>query len=210
MLYPKITITIIMFLLMTVLTGCSLMHPAAVTDPAKYSLSYSPSQAIPNKQARFSLLVYPTQVSPSLQSNHMLYMKKTYRMDSFSKNEWVAPPAKMFTSLIAKALQDSGHFHAVIVAPFTGNIDLRLYTYLYQLRQEFLQKPSVVRVSLAAQLVNAHTGTVIATQQFLAVEPAPSESPYGGVIAANRAVNKLLTQLAGFCIVNSNSNAKTT
>lgn len=196
------SVYVILILLITQLSGCSLMHPAPSIEPAVYNLNYffshisTPSRSV--KHAQRTLLVMPTQVSPALNDKEMIYITKQHRISHFSKNEWVAPPAKMLTALITKALQDNGYFYAVITAPFTGSIDLRLYTHLYQLQQVFLQKPSVVHLSLAAQLVNAHTGKVIATKQFQLVEPAPQDNPYGGVLAANNAVHKLLRQLVDF------------
>ena len=42
------------------------------------------------------------------------------------------------------------------------------------------------------------TRRVLAWQEFEAIEPADSEDAYGGVLAANRAVQKVVDQLAGF------------
>jgi cholesterol transport system auxiliary component len=40
---------------------------------------------------------------------------------------------------------------------------------------------------------------VVATREFEAVAAAPSEDPYGGVVAANQAVRSVLASLAEFC-----------
>jgi cholesterol transport system auxiliary component len=40
---------------------------------------------------------------------------------------------------------------------------------------------------------------VIAAREFEAVAAAPSEDPYGGVVAANQAVRTVLASLAEFC-----------
>jgi cholesterol transport system auxiliary component len=47
-------------------------------------------------------------------------------------------------------------------------------------------------------LVDHRSLRVLATQTFEAYENAPSDSPYGGVIAANRALKQLLGQIANF------------
>ena len=39
---------------------------------------------------------------------------------------------------------------------------------------------------------------MLAWQEFEALEPASSEDTYGGVLAANRAVQNVVGQLAGF------------
>jgi cholesterol transport system auxiliary component len=42
---------------------------------------------------------------------------------------------------------------------------------------------------------------VLASAEFDETEAAPSDDPYGGVLAANRALGRLLERLAAFCAV---------
>jgi cholesterol transport system auxiliary component len=44
---------------------------------------------------------------------------------------------------------------------------------------------------------------VVASAAFEAVEGAPSDDPYGGVIAANRAVDRVLDEVAVWCSENA-------
>ncbi len=46
---------------------------------------------------------------------------------------------------------------------------------------------------------------VLAVQEFGATESATSENAYGGVIAANRALERVLTQVTHFCAAASGS-----
>ena len=62
-----------------------------------------------------------------------------------------------------------------------------------------LTRPSRVAFTLRATLVDDKTRRVLAVRQFDATEPAPGEDAYGGVVAANRAVQKVLEDLALFC-----------
>ena len=57
-----------------------------------------------------------------------------------------------------------------------------------------------MHVTLRAQLVDLGTQRVVASRLFDIREAAPSEDAYGGVLAANRAVPRLLEELVAFCI----------
>ena len=56
-----------------------------------------------------------------------------------------------------------------------------------------------MRFTLRAYLVDDKTRRVLAWREFDAAVPAASEDPYGGVVAANRAVQTVLEELAAFC-----------
>jgi cholesterol transport system auxiliary component len=71
------------------------------------------------------------------------------------------------------------------------------------LQHDFGTKPSSVRFTLHAYLVETKSRRVLAWQQFDAVVPSESEDPYGGVLAANRAVQTVLESLATFCTESS-------
>jgi cholesterol transport system auxiliary component len=56
-----------------------------------------------------------------------------------------------------------------------------------------------VRFTLRAYVVDNTTRRVLAWRVFDESVTAASDDPYGGVVAANRAVQSVLGQLAGFC-----------
>ena len=56
-----------------------------------------------------------------------------------------------------------------------------------------------VRFPLRAPLVDDKTRRVLAWREFDATVPAASDDPYGGVVAANQAVQTVLKDLAAFC-----------
>jgi cholesterol transport system auxiliary component len=58
-----------------------------------------------------------------------------------------------------------------------------------------------VRFTLRAQLIDVDARRVLASAEFDETEAAPSDDPYGGVLAANRALGRLLERLAAFCAV---------
>jgi cholesterol transport system auxiliary component len=111
----------------------------------------------------------------------------------------VDTPAQMLAPLIVSALDRSGAFRAVLLAPTTATGELRLDTELIRLQHEFGASPSQVRLTLRAVVIETSARRVLAWREFDAVVPAGSDDPYGGVVAANRAVATVLADLAAFC-----------
>jgi len=68
-----------------------------------------------------------------------------------------------------------------------------------RLQQDFRAQPSRIELALHAQLVDLRDGRVLAARDFELTENASSDDPYGGVTAANRALARLLGELASFC-----------
>jgi len=104
----------------------------------------------------------------------------------------------MLQPLLVQSLEGSGAFQAVVAGPSPVAADLRLETEVLALHQEFLSTPSVARVALRAQAVDPTSRRVVATETFEATEPADSADPYGGVVATNRALGRVLADLTAF------------
>jgi cholesterol transport system auxiliary component len=83
--------------------------------------------------------------------------------------------------------------------PSAATGDLRLDTEIMRLQQGFGSRPSRVRFTLRAYLVDNRTRRALAWREFDESVAAASEDPYGGVVAANRAVQAALEHLARFC-----------
>jgi cholesterol transport system auxiliary component len=126
-------------------------------------------------------------------------VKKAHELRHYARADWVEPPARMVGPLLVRALERTGRFQAVVAAPGGVAAGLRLDTEIVRLQQEFTEKPSRVRFTLRAQLADVAAGRVLGTRELEAVEPAPSDDAYGGVLAANRAVRRVLEEAAGWC-----------
>ena len=105
----------------------------------------------------------------------------------------------MLAPLLVAAIESTGAFRAVVLTPSAAAGDLRLDTEIVRLQHEFLTQPSRVRFTLRAHFVDDKTRRVLAWREFDTAVPAASEDPYGGVVAANRAVQTVLENLAVFC-----------
>lgn len=135
---------------------------------------------------------------PGFETPRMVYVKRLYELEYFALNQWADPPARMLASLMVQALGRTGSWRAVVPVPGSIRGDFRLDSYGFILQQEFMQDPSLVRVTLRAQLVEVKESRVVGTRAFEAVEKAQSDDAYGGVVAANRAIAALLDDLASW------------
>lgn len=127
------------------------------------------------------------------------YTERPYEIRYYALNQWVDPPPAMLWPLLVRALENSGHFASVVTPASAASVDLRLNTEILALRQEFNGSTSRGRVVLRAQLTDLHSGRVLGTRVFDDAEPAPGNDPYGGVVAINRALARVLPELVRFC-----------
>lgn len=180
------------------LTGC--FSPVSLPQKNLYTLAANTKSQVAKYHSTKTLLVMATQATDELSTQKIAYVNKPYQLAYFTKNSWIAEPADQLTAIITNTLQQTHYFKAVVTTPFVGVTDLKLNTYLYQLQQNFLVNPSVEQFKLSAQLVNAATGKLIAEKTFQYAIQAPSNNPYGGVVAANKAVQQMLQGLVNFVL----------
>ncbi len=151
------------------------------------------------QEAAPTLVVSSPRATAAFDSRRIIYVHQPHRLEYFAHSEWVDTPARMLSPLVVEALEKSGAFRDVVPAQSSASGDLRLDTEVLQLQQEFESRPSRVRFSLRAHLVEVATRRVIAARNFEEAATAPSDDPYGGVVAANQAVRTVLENLAAFC-----------
>lgn len=185
-------------LICMMLGGC--FSPVSLPQQNLYTLNPAVKIMASKQHSSKTLLVMSTQASDELSTQKMAYVNKPYQLAYFAKNSWIAEPADQLSALITSTLQQTHYFKAVVTTPFVGVTDLKLNTYLYTLQQNFLFNPSREQFKLSAQLVNAATGKLIAEKTFQYAIPAGSNNPYGGVVAANRAIQQMLQGLVSFVI----------
>jgi cholesterol transport system auxiliary component len=184
--------------------ACSTLRPGAPQHPTFYALEGTRAAApaaVPTLAPATAptLIINPPHAAAGFDSARIIYVRETHKLEYFAHSEWVDPPARMLAPLIVAALENSGAFRAVVLTPSAAAGDLRLDTELIRLQHEFLTQPSRVRFTLRAYLVDDRTRQVLAWRELDAAVPAASEDPYGGVVAANRAVQTVLADLAAFC-----------
>lgn len=183
------------------LGGCGSLQPVKSESPSTYALDARFDAPVAQPGGALTLVVAKPRESAGFDSARMVYVKKPHELEYFSRNQWVDSPGKMLAPVLLRALEAGGAFRAVTQAPAPVNGDLRLETDIVRLQQEFLEAPSRVRFTLRAQLIDVSGKRVIATREFDVSETAPSDDPYGGVVAANRAVRRVFGEVAEFCAI---------
>lgn len=195
-------ITGLVSLLMVLATGCSVL-PGSPPEPAdQYTLEYTPdpdTTAVAADEATV-LVVSNPRAHGGYDSARIAYMQKAYGLRYYTRSRWAATPARMLAPLLAEAIQETGQFQALHRPPGTVAADVRLDTELIRFHQDFMVQPSAMRITLRAQLVDLKAGRVLATRLFDLTETTATEDAYGGVVAANLAVQQLLQELAQFCV----------
>jgi cholesterol transport system auxiliary component len=195
-------------LALVLLAGCGGLLPKPTPQPAFYALESRPPAAgtaarpageVPRPSAGPTLVINPPHAAPGFDSQRIIYVREAHKLEYFAHHEWVDTPARMLAPLILAEAQRSGAFHAVVLTPSAAAGDLRLDTEIVRLQQTFGGVPSQVRFTLRAYVVDNATRKVLASREFDQTVPAATDDPYGGVVAANRAVQGVLEQLARFC-----------
>lgn len=188
----------------TSITGCaSSILPKPVSPPITYSLATIAPQEVtlakPAPQKSPTLIVGSPRAAGGFNTSYIVYTRKLHEVAYFSQSQWVDTPSQMLMPMIADAIQKSGAFKAVLSTPTGALSQFRLDTELVQLQHSFLTNPSQVHLTLRAVLIDTATRNVVARNEFHAAVPTSTEDAYGGVIAAQKAVQTVLKDLASFC-----------
>lgn len=196
-------------LAMTLLGGCSALLPPPPPPDNLYLLEAGltqipPSASIPNTRTAapkrdLVLAVGMPRARAGFDTAQMIWVRHAHGLEVYSRNRWADTPARMLAPLLAQALERSGTFHAVVQSPSAVSAALRLDTEIIRLQQDFSVHPSRVQFTLNAQLIDIGTRRVIASAEFDETENTATEDAYGGVRAANLALERLLVRLAAFC-----------
>ena len=190
-------------LVLTLTAACSNLLPTPIAPPNFYTLDAplfkAPAASLSGRLP--SLSVTPPLAASGFDSQHIIYRRTAHQLDYFAHSEWVDTPARMLAPLIVAALERRGGFQAVVSTPSSAASELRLDSRILRLQHDFSVQPSRVRFTLRADLVDNATRQVIAGREFDATVVAASDDAYGGVVAANGAVQAVLAELADFCSV---------
>lgn len=180
------------------LAGCAPLGGSRAEAPSLFALEATFDAAPARDLHASTILIAEPVARPGYDSARMVYVTRAFELRFFARHEWVAPPAEMLAPLLAAALEGGGGFRAV-QSPSDVAPTFRLETEILALQQEFTESPSQVRLALRARLIDVAERRVVGSRDFEAVEAAPSDDPYGGVVAAHDAVTRALGDLAQWC-----------
>ena len=185
------------------LGGCAGLLPGQKQDPARTYLLAPAAPGAPGAipaHGKLTILVSHPEAAAGYGTFRMAYLERDYRIDYFGYSEWVDTPAALIRPLLVGALRASGGFQAVTDDGRSVDADLRLDLVLLEIHQDFQERPSRGTVALRAQLIDLEGRRVVDTRTFRGTEPAPTEDAYGGVVAVNRVLTRLLPDVARFAV----------
>ena len=181
------------------LCACGTLGPATTAPPARYALDQGVGAAPKApRQAAPTLIVSPPHAAAGYTSQRIVYSRSAHQLEYYAHSEWIDPPARMIAPLIVSALEASGNFRAVVLAPSVAAGELRLDSEIVRLQHDLSSQPSRVRLTLRAYLIDNATRSVLAQQEFDESVELAGAGPYAAVIAANRALQTVLQELAAF------------
>ncbi|MDO8703660.1 MAG: ABC-type transport auxiliary lipoprotein family protein [Sulfuricaulis sp.] len=187
------------------LAGCGGLQAPKVEKPNLYVLDARASARAVQIKRDLVLAVSMPRARSGFDTPQMVYLRQPQKLEYFAVNRWANAPARMLGPLLVQALEQTGGFRAVVQSPGTIPANIRLDTELIRLQQDFGARPSKVQLTLRAQLIDVADQRVLAVKLFDEVEDAVSDDAYGGSAAANRVLQRVLDQLADFCINESAS-----
>lgn len=179
------------------LAGCS---PIQTPINNQYQLTCYSHHKLAAHKTSVTLLVSKPAAMTGYQTEQMLYVAKPYQLAAFAHNAWVSPPASMLYPLLLQSIQTSGYFAAVASGPYADKADYRLDTQLIEMQQNFLAKPSVLEFVIKVTLTRIDETRMVASRTFYQRVPCVSDTPYGGVMASNRATTQFTQAVTKFVI----------
>lgn len=185
--------------ILAALSACSSLTDARVD---RYQLTAFAQVHPSQMSAHASILVNQPTAMLGYDTDKMLYQTHPYQLFAFAHHRWLSPPAQMLLPLVTQSLKSSHYFSAVIASPAIVNTTYRLDIQLWSLEQNFLVKPSQEKLLMYATLVQVSDNRVMAEKTFSILVPCPTDTPYGGVMAANQATLALTRQLTNFVVHN--------
>lgn len=196
---PLRSLCLLLALSCSSLPGCGTLLESPAKVPIR-TFELTPRIEVASERAG-SLVLYvsPVRSNPVHATTQISYRKHSYEVSAFTQSEWAAEPARQLETWLIAALESSGAYRAVVSGASAPPADRRLDVEIITLLHEFDVAPSRVRISLRAQIIDSVSRSVLATERFEEVAPAPTEDAYGGVMAANRALERLLADIAAFC-----------
>ncbi len=194
--FPKCFGTLILGALL-LSAGCG---PVNKQITNQYTLTLKHTKAPQQRHMPYALLISKPEALAGYRTNQMLYVKKPFTLEPFAKNAWSSPPADMLYPLLVQRFQESHAFRAITSSPYADKADYRLDTQLLELQQDFLSKQSAIQFTAKITVTRISDNRVLASHLVKERIPCKTNTPYGGVIAANHAATLFVNQALDFVI----------
>jgi cholesterol transport system auxiliary component len=185
---------------LVVLVSACALGPVETSAPRTYFLNPEMSWKNPlpggmRSRAAILLITQP-RAQAGFDTARMAYLLRPYEVNYYAFNQWADTPARLLHRIMVENLDKSGQWSAVLQIPSALQAQYRLDCDNLILEQQFFSRPSRVRLALRAQIIETKSQRILASRYFEYLEDAPTDDAYGGVLAANHAAAKLLSEMA--------------
>lgn len=180
--------------------GCSPFQTTPQESPRLHLLQPPSATVTPARRTDATVEVGVPRAAPGFDTPRIAYVERPYSIDYYSRGEWADAPARMIGPLVARALDRSGAFAAVVEAPTSVQSTLRVDLELVRLQQDFTVAPSRADLAIRAQVVDVRARRVLATLLVEETEPAAAQDAYGGVAAANAALGRAIERIVALVV----------
>lgn len=177
------------------LSGCTVLQRGE-EHQRTYQLVLPTLEAEQTDQRQGSLSVSRLEVQPGYDTSAIAYRRDAFELEYFVRSRWTDRPARMIHPAIIDGLQALGPFRHTIDATAGIPTRFRMDVELVRLEQDFQQDPSMVRLDLRVRLLDRRGRDIVLSETIRVRETAPSEDAVGGIIAANRALEKAVRELS--------------
>jgi ABC-type uncharacterized transport system auxiliary subunit len=186
--FPKCLAVVLSF---AFLGGCmSLKQPSYKID--YFALEYEPRPVGNLKPLSHVLKVNRFSAAPVYNTTQMIYRDRPFKREAYTYHKWRANPGDLVSSLLARDIQRSGLFKAVVSHESSlsasyvleGSVD----EFLESNRDGALQAVLTVSTTLVAAGERDITKKVLFQKSFHATKPCKEKSPQGLVEAMSQAM----------------------
>jgi len=185
-------------------SGCASLQDTRQVEPVSvYVLEGSRTATPAYADSGPDLLVSSPTAAAGYRGADMIYVQVAHRLDRFASHRWADTPASMLQNWLMYAAETSGRFRSVASPASRVHADLRLDTTVLHLYQDFRSTPSTIELAVRVSLADLVESRLLATEVISLRETAAEATPYGGVMAANRALARLLEAIQQFLANNA-------
>ncbi len=122
----------------------------------------------------------------AIMSRNILYQGDGYSLNAYAFSKWSDTPNRMLASLFLNVIEDKSVFKAVLPADSRGNSNYVLESSIQQFHQQIAaDTTSRASIRIGFYLIEARSGKVIATREFVSTHKANSTDASGAVRALN-------------------------
>ena len=167
--YPKKILRIVSLPLLVLIAACS-FGPTETTAPRTYFLNPEISWKNPHGygESHDDAVLLVTQPKPQagFDTARMAYLLRPYEVSYYAFNQWADTPARLIHQMLVDNLDKTGLWSAVLQAPGAVPAHYRLDCDNLLLEQQFLSRPSRVRVALHARISETKKQSILGSAKF--------------------------------------------